>query len=218
MVKPIQLFSALVCCCLFLGGCGPASQPAATEKEAPPAVAAPAAPPAINADSEMLFQQGLAAYNQFHYDQAIALYDKALAADSKNYKALSGKGIALAMQGNGSNDNEVKQGIACVRQALQIAPEYVPAYYDLALALKIDKQYDEAIAWFQKVIAKEPDNTWSYYGIATIYGDQGKAKEAVSYLKQAVALDPENVRQAAQNQSHFDKIRSDPEFKKLISQ
>ena len=94
--------------------------------------------------------------------------------------------------------------------------DYVPAWYDLALAYKLQKQYDESIHWFKKVIEQEPDNTWSYYGIATIYGDRGQAAEAVSYLKKAIALDSQNVKEAARTQSHFDSIRRNPEFQKLV--
>lgn len=170
----------------------------------------------ISAESEQFLTQGLDAYGKFQYDSAIALYDKALKADKGNYKALSAKGIALAMKGNGSNSNDVEKGISLIRDALEMNPQYVPTYYDLALALKIHGDGDEAIKWFQKVIDKEPNNTWSYYGIATIYGDRGDADKAVPYLRKALELDPEQVRQAAQTQSHFDKIRSHADFKALF--
>lgn len=90
----------------------------------------------ISAESEQFLTQGLAAYGKLQYDSAIALYDKALEADKGNYKALSAKGIALAMKGNGSNLNDVENGIFLIRSALEMNPQYVPIYYDLALALK----------------------------------------------------------------------------------
>lgn len=199
--------------CLLSSGCGSTEQ---AEKPAAKQAVQQVQAPAIKAESEALFEKGLAAYNEFDYNKAIALYDQALAADEHNYKALSGKGIALAMRGNGTTPADVKKGISLIRKALELAPDYVPTYYDLALALKIDQQYDEAITWFQKVIDREPDNTWSYYGIATIYGDRGQAHEAVSWLKKAAALDKANVKDAARTQSHFDRIRTSPEFKQFM--
>ena len=190
---------------LFIAGCGNQEQPAPAQNQQQQQQVQ------IDAASEALFEKGLSFYQQFQYDQA-------LAKDQKNYKALSGKGIALAMRGNGVNPKEVRQGISLIRQALELKPDYVPSFYDLALALKIDKQYDESITWFQKVIDSEPDNTWSYYGIATIYGDQGNAEKAVLYLKKAAAIDKENVKEAARSQSHFDRIRNTRAFQDFMNQ
>ena len=212
-MKKIPLAVALcLMASLFMAGCGNQQQPAPAQNQQQQQ------PVQIDAASEALFEKGLSAYQQFQYDQAISLYDQALAKDKANYKALSGKGIALAMRGNGVNQKDVRQGISLIRQALELAPDYVPSFYDLALALKIDKQYDESITWFQKVIDNEPDNTWSYYGIATIYGDQGNAEKAVLYLKKAAAIDKENVKEAARSQSHFDRIRSTRAFQDFMNQ
>ena len=212
-MKKIPIAAALcLMASLFMAGCGNQQQPAPSQHQQQQQ------PVQIDAASEALFEKGLSAYQKFQYDQAISLYDQALAKDKANYKALSGKGIALAMRGNGVNQKDVRQGISLIRQALELAPDYVPSFYDLALALKIDKQYDESITWFQKVIDNEPDNTWSYYGIATIYGDQGNAEKAVLYLKKAAAIDKENVKEAARSQSHFDRIRSTRAFQDFMNQ
>lgn len=199
----------------MLAGCTPTTSPATSQAAArqPQKIQAPA----IQSDSEALSTQGLQAYQHFEYDKAIALYDKAIDADSNNYKAYSGKGITMAMRGNETgNKSDVSSGIAYIQKALSLYPDYVPTFYDLALACKINGQYEIAIQYFQKVIDVEPDNTWSYYGIATIYGDKGQAKEAVSYLKKAIALDPQPVKEAARTQSHFDRIRNNADFQALI--
>lgn len=212
-MKKIPIAAALcLMASLFMAGCGNQQQPTPAQNQQQQQQVQ------IDAASEALFEKGLSAYQQFQYDQAISLYDQALAKDKSNYKALSGKGIALAMRSNGVNQKDVRQGISLIRQALELAPDYVPSFYDLALALKIDKQYDESIAWFQKVIDNEPDNTWSYYGIATIYGDQGNAEKAVLYLKKAAAIDKENVKEAARSQSHFDRIRNTRAFQDFMNQ
>lgn len=205
-------------CLLFAAGCSSSPQISPAPAETKPAAAAQKAPaPPISAESERLYTQGLAEYEQLRYDAAIAAYDQALAADRSNYKALSGKGVAMAMRGNDTgNKDDVTSGISLIQQALSIYPDYTAGFYDLALACKTNGQGDVAIQYFKKVLAAEPDNTWSYYGIATIYGDRGQAKEAVAYLKKAAALDRENVVKAAQTQSHFDRIRQDPEFQALV--
>lgn len=199
------LLIAMAAASLLGTGCGNTPPPAATTSAA--TSEAPAA--TISEASETYCAEGLRFYQAFDYDKAIAAYDKAIAADGNNYKAYSGKGVAQCMSGNA-------QGIKLIQKALQMKPDYVPAFYDLALAYKLQHDYDHSIQWFQKVIEKEPDNTWSYYGIATIYGDQGNAREATAYLKKAIALDGENVKAAARSQAHFDSIRNTPEFQKLV--
>lgn len=195
----------------FCAGCG-------TTTNQPKPTSAAVNQISIKPESEKLFQEGLKAYENSDYNTAINIYDKALAADSKNFKAWSGKGVAYAMRGNSTNNQkDVAEGITYIQKALTLSPDYVPAFYDLALSYKIGHHYDDSIKWFKKVIEKEPDNTWSYYGIATIYGDQGNAREAVEYLQKAMALDKENVREAARSQAHFDSIRNDSAFKALVN-
>ena len=138
----------------------------------------------------------------------------AIQADSQAY---SNKGVTLAMRGNSTGSkNDVSQGIELIEKALKIAPKDVASFYNLALAYKIDGQYDKALTYFKNVIAADPGNTWSYYGIATIYGDLGKADQALPYLKQAIDLGGEDVRQAARTQSHFDKIRNNKQFQQIV--
>lgn len=200
---------------LCLAGCGTPEKQADAPQQQPVETATQA--PTIAAESERLYEEGAKAYGELDYDKAVAAFSRAIDKDGRNYKAWSGKGVALAMRGNASgNKDDVARGIEDIQTALSIYPQYVPSFYDLALAYKIDGQYDKAISYFQKVIAADPANTWSYYGIATIYGDKGDAGKAVAYLKKAAALDKENVLEAARTQSHFDSIRNDPAFQDLM--
>ncbi|MFV0618198.1 MAG: tetratricopeptide repeat protein [Megasphaera sp.] len=188
------------------------SQPAQTAQD----VQAPSAP-AIQADSQAYSDEGLKKYQAGDYAGALNDFDKALSLDANNYQALSNKGVTLAMRGNSTGSkNDVTQGIELIEKALKIAPKDVASFYNLALAYKIDGQYDKALTYFKNVITADPGNTWSYYGIATIYGDLGKADEALPYLKQAIDLGGEDVRQAARTQSHFDKIRNNVQFQKIV--
>lgn len=214
-MKQYVCLTGLVLLSLFAGGCAENPQ----KEPMPAAEQAAIAPPVISDESERLYAEGAEAYSRYDYDEAIAAYDAAIAADGSNYKALSGKGIALAMRGSErENKTDIADGIASVRAALSLYPQYVPAYYDLAMAYKIDGQYGEAIAYFQKVVNEDPQNTWSYYGIAAIYGDKGDAGNAAAYLRRAAALDRDNVLQTAQRQSHFDAVRHTPEFQAVMAE
>ncbi|HZK28619.1 MAG TPA: tetratricopeptide repeat protein, partial [Clostridia bacterium] len=136
--------------------------------------------------------------------------DKALEIDRENYKALSLKGLILAF------DVSPEQGIGQVLKALKINPGYTQAFYDMAMAQKLAKHYDESISYFQKVLAVDPQNTWSLYGIATNYADKRDKANALSYLEKAMALDPEHVRPEALSQDHFEWLRGDADFQKVV--
>ena len=215
-MKSSLTIACTIALALLVSGCGTTTTtttPAASTKQTETTKQLPA----ISSASKEWTDKGLAAYQNFDYDTAIEAYDQAIALDQQNYNALSGEGVALAMRGNASGTKaDVTAGIKLIQKALEIAPDDVASFYNLALAYKINGQYAESIQWFQKVIAKDPNNTWSYYGIATIYGDQGDAPHAVEYLTKAIALDKENVLDAARTQSHFDKIRNDAAFQKLV--
>lgn len=216
MNKKYAVILLLAAAAVWTSGCSPQTL---SSQQAKPiqATKAPSAP-AIKTDSKAASDEGLKKYQAGDYDKAIEYFDKAIDLDADNYQALSNKGITLAMRGNGTgNKKDVEQGIALIEQALQLAPKDMASFYNLALAYKIDGQYDKAITYFKNVIAADPGNTWSYYGIATIYGDLGKADEALPYLKQAIDLGGEAVKEAARTQSHFDKIRDNKQFQSVVS-
>lgn len=174
--------------------------------------ASPAVPqvdPAKAAESENLYKQGIVFYEQYNYQDAVAQFDRAIAANPNNYKVYTAKGIALCFE------EDYKGGMELIQKTLDINPEYVPAFYDMAMAYKLQNQYDESLFWFEKTIQGDPENTWSYYGIATIYADMGKNQQSLQYLQKAIELD-QSVKAVAQQQAHFDRMRNLPEFQALV--
>lgn len=160
--------------------------------------------------SETIFQEASALYAKGKNREALLTCDKALEIDRENYKALSLKGLILAL------DVSPEQGIGQVLKALKINPDYTQAFYDMAMAQKLAKHYDESISYFRKVLAVDPKNTWSLYGIATNYADKRDKANALSYLEKAMELDPEHVRPEALRQDHFEWLREDKDFLKIV--
>lgn len=160
--------------------------------------------------SETIFQEASALYAKGKNREALLTCDKALEIDRENYKALSLKGLILAL------DVSPEQGIGQVLKALKINPDYTQAFYDMAMAQKLAKHYDESISYFRKVLAVDPKNTWSLYGIATNYADKRDKANALSYLEKAMELDPEHVRPEALSQDHFEWLRGDADFQKVV--
>lgn len=88
--------------------------------------------------SETIFQEASALYAKGKNREALLTCDKALEIDRENYKALSLKGLILAL------DVSPEQGIGQVLKALKINPDYTQAFYDMAMAQKLAKHYDES--------------------------------------------------------------------------
>lgn len=162
--------------------------------------------------SETIFQEASALYAKGKNRETLLTCDKALEIDRENYKALSLKGLILAL------DVSPEQGIGQILKALKINPDYTQAFYDMAMAQKLAKHYDESISYFQKVLAADPKNTWSLYGIATNYADKKDKANALSYLQKAMTIDPEHVRPEALSQDHFEWLREDKDFLKIVGE
>lgn len=206
---PKMMMLALLGLLVVLPGCSEKPVPEAKSQNAQPLPAAPQTDPAKAAESEKFFDQGLKLYEQYHYREAAASFDKAIAADPANFKVYTAKGIALCFEGDYTG------GIALILKTLDSKPGYVPALYDMAMAYKLQNQLDQSLYWFEKTIQGDPNNTWSYYGIATIYADKGKTQESLKYLKMAIELDS-GVKAVAQEQDHFAAMRKLPEFQALV--
>ena len=200
-----------VCAALITAGCGaavgkkdvPASSAASSQQEV-----ADVHP--IDGASEKNYHKAVMAYGKGSHTEALQLANQALDQDPKNYKALSLQGIILAF------DSSPEEGIVSIQKSLEINPHYTQAFFDMAMAQKLGKHYDESIFYFEKVIQVDPKNTWSYYGIATNYADKRDKAKALDYLKKAMALDPDHVRGEAKTQDHFAWMRNDKDFQTIV--
>lgn len=204
-----KIGTALLAALMFTG-CGVENG----KENTPVATAPPAAEErkthTIPEGSEALYHEAARAYGKGRRTEALQLANRSLEKDEDNYKALSLKGIILAF------DISPDEGIPFIEKALSMSPEYVQANYDMAIAQKLGKHYDESIFHFQKVLKADPQNTWSYYGIATNYADKKDKAQALAYLEKAILLGGQDVALAASSQEHFAFLREDREFKKIL--
>lgn len=159
-------------------------------------------------EAEQQYEKGYELYNEFKYDEAIKRFNLSIEADPTNYKAYNGKGIALCFKG------DYKTGMDLIRKSLDMKHDYPYANFNMAMAYKLQKDLSNALLWFEKTLSFDSNDTWSYYGISTIYADWGNTEKSLEYLKKAIELDPA-VKGVAKGQSHYDKMRNNPEFIKL---
>ena len=79
------------------------------------------------------FDQGLKLYEQYNYQEALANFDKAIAANPANFKVYTAKGITLCLEGG------YRDGMALIQKTLDMNPGYVPAFYDMAMGVQTAK-------------------------------------------------------------------------------
>lgn len=163
---------------------------------------------ALSSKDKAIVSQGIIAYQNGNYAEAMNLLNSALQQNPANYAALSAKGMTLALQG------QMEDGLKYMQDAYNINSDYAPIYYDMAIAYKLEGRLGDSQKWFAKVIEKDPKNTWALYGIATIYADTGERSKALEYLRQAILTDS-SVKATARTQDHFAAFHGDEEFEKL---
>ena len=188
------------------GGAGTARQPAPPETRPTDQVSAA---PLVKPEAMALFEQGHALYMQRKYEQAVQLFDQALAVDPQCYPALNDKGAAYAFLGR------YDAGLALIQQSLQIYPSYQHGYFNKGLALELAGRWEQSIAAYTQALALDDQDVWAYYGIASIYGRHGKVDKVIEYLQRAIALDPE-VREIARDEHDFAPVAQNPRFRELV--
>lgn len=124
------------------------------------------------------------------YEEAIAVYRKAIVLDMENSEAYNGLGQVLAEQ------RRTEEAIASYRRSIEINPQNASAYSGLGNALADRRRLEEAIAAYRRSIEVNPKQMNAYAGLGNVLTQQQKISEAIeSYQK---ALDAPEKTETAQ--------------------
>jgi tetratricopeptide (TPR) repeat protein len=127
--------------------------------ESLPADGAEVAPFSRNEDVEKLMSEGEAAFSRGQLDDAFKLYQKALAADPKQYHAALFSGDVKMQQ------NNFEQAEVWYQRAILIDPEKETAYRYSATPLMKQKKYDDALKRYIEAYITEPYNRFTTGGL-----------------------------------------------------
>lgn len=83
--------------------------------------------------------------------------------------------------------------IAHHERAIQLRPDYAPAYNNLGAALRAAGRLDEAIARYQQALELKPDFASASYNLANAQLEQGKAGDSVESFRRSLASNPNSV-------------------------
>ncbi|MGF1542207.1 MAG: tetratricopeptide repeat protein [Pleurocapsa sp.] len=95
-------------------------------------------------------------------------------------------GRALLSQGNQS------AALSCLRQALQLKPDYADAYVLLGEIFYNKQRESEAQTCYAQAVKYQTNNSLAYFRLGQIAAKQQNDKQAFNFYKQAIALEPEH--------------------------
>jgi Tfp pilus assembly protein PilF len=175
-----------------------------------------AADKSAQGEADLAHNTGKTYLEQGRADLAAEQFKKALDADSKNFLACKGLGIALAKL------TKYKEAEKVQRKCLETAPDFADLHNDLGTTLILsgrreearkewllafsspfnpspdqtaanlagsfleDGNYDEATRWFQVALQKDPKSSLGQTGLASTLVAQNRIDEAIVMLQKAV--------------------------------
>ncbi len=78
------------------------------------------------------------------------------------------------------------------QKAVELAPDFAPAYNRLGQSYALSEDWDRAEASFKKVILLSPEVDQGYLNLGLLYKLKGNLKEANPLLQKALSLNPQN--------------------------
>lgn len=80
------------------------------------------------------------------------------------------------------NLGQFEEAASCFKQAIDLNPNYIDAYYNLGSILEYLKQDDAALSVFKQIILRKPDDYESVYKAALLSKKTGEIEKAKMYL------------------------------------
>lgn len=122
--------------------------------------------------------------------QAIGAYESAISlhVDDTSFSSalIVNKGLTLELLG------KMDEALACYRQALQVHPEQIYAYYFMGKALYKLGDLNEALNCYDCALKINPENAEFWLKKATVVSDLGMKKEEMICYDRVLAIDPKN--------------------------
>jgi tetratricopeptide (TPR) repeat protein len=124
-----------------------------------------------------LFERANAEYDAGRYDNAIALFDEAIANDLKSEVVYNNKGTTLDAMGR------YREAAKCYKKAVSIKPAYELAWHNLGNCLYVQELYLEAAEAYAKATKFNPSRRENWSGLAASWSRSGKRKRAAKAVE-----------------------------------
>jgi len=140
---------------------------------------------------DVLFHQGLEAFDQRNFEKAMALFDTILEHNPNNVDALNKKGSILNMQKN------FVEAQPYFDRALEIEPSFLEALNNKGKSLFGQGHKKQAIKYFDKALEINPDYVDALINKSTSLIELRKYHDAFTPLNNVMRIDPGNEKATA---------------------
>ncbi len=82
------------------------------------------------------------------------------------------------------------KAVDCFRNAIDLEPNYIDAYYNLGMTFDYLKQYEASISMFKELLARKPDDYDAIYRIAQVSYKMDLPEQAKTYLAKLPVSNP----------------------------
>ncbi|OBQ28410.1 MAG: hypothetical protein AN483_15785 [Aphanizomenon flos-aquae MDT14a] len=194
--------------------------------------------------AENLLLQGNGLLDTHHYQEALNVYNQAIALKTDNAETWVNRGNALiALQkypeavesydkaiairpnkdeawynrGNALTAlQKYKEAIRSYDESIAIHSNKHEAWINRGIALTKLQLYKEALASYNQAITIHPNLDKAYYNKACNYALQNNLELAIDNLKKAIEFVPQKYQNLAKTDPDFDKIRGEKQFQELL--
>ncbi len=127
---------------------------------------------------------GTAAIAQGRAHQGLELMNQAIELDATNgyFHYLNAKGQVSAAQ--------PEAALASFKEAVNLNPQYYPAYLEMGLLLAENRRFDEAYQAFSHALEVNPRLGTAYFYLAEIHLEKGELDKALENLNKATQINP----------------------------
>ena len=133
-----------------------------------------------------LCSQGKEQYDAYNFEEALVLFEQAIAIEPNYYQAWDNKGNALR------NLERYYEAIECCDRTIEIEPSYYQAWSHKGSNKYYLRRYSEAIECYDRAIEMQPnyDFVWNNKGNAISYLD--REYEAIECYNRAIEIEPDD--------------------------
>ncbi len=134
-----------------------------------------------------LYNQAWELTQKGQFESAIAEWNKALALNPEDAKALNNYGALLMRQGR------LEEAVRVLQKALRLKPDFPSAGDNMGLAMMRSGKLEEALPYFRKALEWKPDSVETRVNLGGVLLQLGRHREALAELRTALSLEPDQA-------------------------